>query len=87
MTALRQVEVFPVDVPITRDSTFGSANAGAAGQKAVHVFVNITDASGEIGWVECRPMPTRSDETAHSGAVHPDEVEVRALALPGFAVA
>jgi L-alanine-DL-glutamate epimerase-like enolase superfamily enzyme len=66
MTTIRQVEVFPVGVPITRGFTFASGNAGAAGQNAVLVFVKITASSGEIGWGECRPMPTWSYETAHS---------------------
>jgi L-alanine-DL-glutamate epimerase-like enolase superfamily enzyme len=66
MTAIRQVEVFPVGVPITRGFTFASGNAGAAGQKAVLVFVKITASSDEIGWGECRPMPTWSYETAQS---------------------
>jgi len=66
MTSIRQVEVFPVGVPITRGFTFASGNAGAAGQQAVLVFVKITASSGEIGWGECRPMPTWSYETAHT---------------------
>jgi L-alanine-DL-glutamate epimerase-like enolase superfamily enzyme len=66
MTTISQVEVFPVGVPITRGFTFASGNAGAPGQKAVLVFVKITASSGEIGWGECRPMPTWSYETAHS---------------------
>lgn len=66
MITISQIEVFPVGVPITRGFTFASGNAGAPGQKAVLVFVKITASSGEIGWGECRPMPTWSYETAHS---------------------
>ena len=66
MITIQQVEIFPVGVPITRGFTFASGSAGAAGQKAVLVFVKLTASSGEIGWGECRPMPAWSYETAHS---------------------
>ncbi|MEO6246752.1 MAG: hypothetical protein ABIQ12_15100, partial [Opitutaceae bacterium] len=70
MTTIRQVEVFPVGVPITRGFTFASGNAGAAGQKACLVFIKLTAA------------PARS---GGANAVHPDESQVRALALTAFA--
>jgi L-alanine-DL-glutamate epimerase-like enolase superfamily enzyme len=66
MTTIREVEVFPVGVPITRGFTFASGTAGAAGQLATLVFVKITDSAGGVGWGECRPMPSWSYETAAS---------------------
>lgn len=60
---LKKIEIFPVHLPMIRSFSFASGSAGAAGGKAPHVFVKLTDSDGATGWGECRPVPGWSYET------------------------
>lgn len=64
--SIERIEIFPVGIPVTRTFRFASGSAGAAGERAPHVFVRITDSEGNIGWGEARPMPQWSYETAEA---------------------
>ena len=77
MITITQVEIFPVGVPITRGFTFASGNAGAAGQKAVLVFVKLTASSGQIAspsTVSSEP----SDRSSSSAVASPASSESKA---------
>jgi L-alanine-DL-glutamate epimerase-like enolase superfamily enzyme len=63
---IERVEVFPAGIPLTQTFTFASGSAGAAGERAPHVFVKVTDSLGETGWGEARPVPSWSYETLES---------------------
>jgi muconate cycloisomerase len=63
---IERVEVFPARLPLIRTFTFASGSTGAAGERAPHVFVKITDSEGETGWGEARPVPSWSYETLES---------------------
>ena len=43
MRRIENIEVFPVLLPVIETFQFASGSAGAAGGKAPHVFVRITD--------------------------------------------
>ena len=60
---ISRVEVYPVELPITRTFVFASGSAGEAGAGARLVFVRVLDEEGRYGWGECRPMPGWSYET------------------------
>ncbi len=60
---LAAVDIFPIRLPLTKTFTFASGSAGAAGERAPHVFVRVTDSQGETGWGEARPIPSWSYET------------------------
>jgi L-alanine-DL-glutamate epimerase-like enolase superfamily enzyme len=60
---IENIEVFPVHLPVIETFQFASGSAGAAGGKAPHVFVKVTDNEGEVGWGEGRPVPQWSYET------------------------
>jgi muconate cycloisomerase len=62
------VEVFPVQLPVTRTFQFASGSAGTAGGTAPHVFVKLTDSQGEIGWGEGRPHAAWAYETLETVA-------------------
>ncbi|HTK10260.1 MAG TPA: enolase C-terminal domain-like protein [Ktedonobacteraceae bacterium] len=66
MKTIRQVEVFPIRLPITNTFRFSSGSAGKAGDTAPFVLVKVTDNEGEIGWGEGRPMPQWAYETVES---------------------
>ena len=66
MRTIREVEVFPIRVPVTAGFRFASGSAGAAGEAAPLVLVRITDSEGCSGWGEGRPMPQWSYETLES---------------------
>ena len=57
------VDVFPTLLPLAKTFTFASGSTGAAGERAPHVFVRVTDSQGETGWGEARPVPAWSYET------------------------
>ncbi len=63
MRRIENIEVFPVLLPVIETFQFASGSAGAAGGKAPHVFVKVTDNEGEVGWGEGRPVPQWSYET------------------------
>ena len=63
MRTITHVAVYPTLLPLTKTFTFASGSAGAAGERAPHVFVKITDSEGETGWGEARPVPGWSYET------------------------
>ena len=66
MSQIASVEVFRVEVPITRTFNFASGSAGAAGEKALVPFVKITDDEDNYGWSDARPTPSWNYETADS---------------------
>jgi L-alanine-DL-glutamate epimerase-like enolase superfamily enzyme len=66
LRTIRQVEVFPVRLPVLGTFRFASGSAGEAGGTAPHVFVKVTDSEGEVGWGEGRPVPGWSYETIES---------------------
>ncbi|MFZ0214376.1 MAG: enolase C-terminal domain-like protein [Candidatus Dormiibacterota bacterium] len=66
MSTLREVEVFPIRVPVTAALRFASGSTGAPGDGAVLVLVRIADSDGCRGWGECRPLPQWSYETPES---------------------
>ncbi|MEO7700663.1 MAG: enolase C-terminal domain-like protein [Opitutus sp.] len=68
MRVIRQVDVFPVNLPISRSFVFASGSAGHCGGTAGIVYVKVTDSSGEVGWGEGRPMPSWGYETLESVA-------------------
>jgi muconate cycloisomerase len=68
MRTIERVDVFPTGIPLTRTFTFASGTAGAAGERAPHVFVKVTDSEGETGWGEARPVPGWSYETLETVA-------------------
>ncbi|MGH2355319.1 MAG: mandelate racemase/muconate lactonizing enzyme family protein [Chloroflexota bacterium] len=68
MRTIQHVEVFPLRLPVVKSFRFASGSAGAAGSKAPHVFVKVTDSEGETGWGEGRPSPQWSYETPESVA-------------------
>jgi L-alanine-DL-glutamate epimerase-like enolase superfamily enzyme len=63
---IREVEAFPIRVPVTAGFRFASGSAGEAGESAPFVLVRITDSEGCHGWGEGRPMPQWSYETLES---------------------
>jgi len=63
---IETIEVFPVLLPVLETFRFASGSAGAAGGKAPHVFVKVTDSEGEVGWGEGRPVPQWSYETSET---------------------
>jgi muconate cycloisomerase len=66
VSSIERVEVFPARLPLIKTFTYASGSAGAAGERAPHVFVKITDSAGETGWGEARPSPGWSYETQES---------------------
>jgi muconate cycloisomerase len=68
MRTIERVEVFPARLAVTRTFTFASGSAGAAGARAPHVFVKVTDSEGETGWGEGRPVPPWAYETLETVA-------------------
>jgi L-alanine-DL-glutamate epimerase-like enolase superfamily enzyme len=66
MSTIRQVDVFPVRLPVVKTFRFASGAAGRAGERAPHVFVKVTDSEGRVGWGEGRPSPQWSYETLES---------------------
>lgn len=60
---IRDIEVFPVYLPVSKTFEFASGSAGTAGGKAPHVFIRVTDNEGRTGWGEGRPIPQWSYET------------------------
>jgi L-alanine-DL-glutamate epimerase-like enolase superfamily enzyme len=65
---IREVQVHPVAVPVSRTFRFASGTAGAAGDRAALVLVRVVDSEGCHGWGEGRPMPQWSYETAETAA-------------------
>lgn len=65
---IRQIDVFPVPIPMTGAFAISSGTVAQKGGTAVHVFVRITADDGTTGWGECRPVPVWSYETAHTVA-------------------
>ena len=63
---IRQIDVFPVPIPMTGAMTISSGAVVTRGEMAIHVFVRITADDGATGWGECRPSPKWSYETAHT---------------------
>lgn len=66
MTRIARLEIFRVEVPVTKTFTFASGTAGEAGSAAVVPFVKMTDDAGNVGWGEGRPSPSWNYETADS---------------------
>lgn len=66
MPLIKTVEVFPAKLPITGLFTFGSGSTGEIGGVSDHVFVKVTDETGQTGWGEARPVPGWSYETPES---------------------
>lgn len=60
--AIKNIEVFPVRVPITRTFNFASGSAEEQGEYAQFVFVKATGSEECSGWGEGRAHP-RSYET------------------------
>lgn len=63
---IKQIDVFPVPIPMTGSFAIASGPIAVKGGMAVHVFVRIVADDGSVGWGECRPSPTWSYETAHT---------------------
>jgi len=63
---IENIEVFPVNIPVTRTFSFASGSAGARGSMVRLVFVKVTDSEGCHGWGEGRPSPQWSYETPES---------------------
>lgn len=68
MSTVREVEVFPASVPVTRTFNFASGSAGRTGDAARLVYVKVTDSEGRVGWGEGRPHPQWSYESPSSVA-------------------
>ncbi len=66
MRTIESVDVFPVQVPVTRTFRYASDSGGSAGEQAPLVFVKVTDSEGETGWGEGRPVVQWSYETLES---------------------
>ena len=66
MRTIESVDVFPVQVPVTRTFRYASGSGGSAGERAPLVFVKVTDSEGETGWGEGRPVVQWSYETLES---------------------
>lgn len=63
---IAQIEVFLVQVPITRTFVFASGSAGTSGGVAEVPFVKMTGAEGIVGWSDARPTPSWNYETTGS---------------------
>ena len=63
MRTIREVQVYPVGLPVTSTFRFASGSAGAAGERAGLVLVRVVDSDGCHGWGEGRPLPQWSYET------------------------
>jgi muconate cycloisomerase len=61
--SIRELRVFPVRLPVTGSFQFASGSAGAPGETAPLVLVQVLDSEGCHGWGEGRPMPQWSYET------------------------
>lgn len=66
MSLIKSIEIFCVEVPITRTFTFASGSAGAAGGNALVPFVKVMDDEGAVGWADARPTPSWNYETAEA---------------------
>ena len=83
MRRIEKVEVFPVLLPVIETFQFASGSAGAAGGRAPHIFVKVTDSEGEAGWGEGRPVPQWSYETLETvGATIREHLAPAVLGLP-----
>lgn len=66
MSRVRQVDVFPVALPVSGAFRFASGSAGAVGDRVPLVVVRVEDDDGGVGWGEGRPMAQWSYETVES---------------------
>lgn len=66
MSVVREVDVFPVALPVSGAFRFASGSAGAVGERVPLVLVRVLDDEGCVGWGEARPMPQWSYETVES---------------------
>lgn len=63
MSTIRQIDIFPIGLRVTRGFSFASGSAGTAGATAPMVVVKAIDTDGAVGWGMARPMPQWSYET------------------------
>jgi len=63
---IRQVEVFPLALPMKQSFSISGGTVGDRNRGAPHVYVKLTDDDGHVGWGEARPSPRWSYETLES---------------------
>ena len=63
---IQKVDVYPIQLPITKTFNYASGSAGEAGSMAAFVFVKLTDSHDEKGWGAVRPVPDWNYETLES---------------------
>lgn len=63
MNTITKIDIYPVRLPVIKSFSFASGSAGKVGGTAPHLFVKVTDSTGNVGWGEGRPVSSWSYET------------------------
>ncbi len=66
MSAISEVEVYPLNIPFIRTFKISRGYIGAPGKPGEHVYLKIVTKDGEVGWGEARPNPAWMYETIES---------------------